>query len=294
MTSGQKYLSYNINKFDIDLSNELFNCRVFWARVVSGGGENLFTEYTKHTVYEIQYALEGGMDMLLGEDTQLHIAESDFLIVPPDMYHQIVNADSQGARFIMAFSLNIKKSFLADALSCLAQPKPYHQSPHMRQLLSVILQKNYHNDALRKASITALAESFLMEVMEVVSPRKERRVEVPLSVPEDQRKVMQVEVLLRDYNGIGLRVSDVAHRFGISQRHLSRLFTQVRGYSLRDAINKEKLKKIEELVITTKLSLTEISQLCGFSDEYAMNKFFRRLNNSNLSDFRRLGGNKEK
>jgi transcriptional regulator GlxA family with amidase domain len=106
---------------------------------------------------------------------------------------------------------------------------------------------------------------------------------------ESERKVTEIEAFLHEYNGIGLRVPDIALRFGISERHLSRLFRDVRGYSLRDAMNREKLKKIEELVISTELSLSEISQLCGFSDEYAMNKFFRRLNKINLSEFRRIG-----
>ena len=101
------------------------------------------------------------------------------------------------------------------------------------------------------------------------------------------RKTPQ-KAFLREYHGIGIRVSDVAKKFGISERHLCRLFDTVRGYSLRDAINLEKLKRIEDLIVSTSLSLSEISALCGFSDEYAMNKFFRRLNRVNLSDFRRL------
>ncbi len=288
----QRYLSQSISKFNIELSNPLFDCQVFWARVVSSENESLFTQYTKHSFYEIQYALRGRIGMILGEGTPLSFDESDFVIIPPDTYHQIVESDSTGARFIMAFSLRPKDGSLAALLGLLAEPHPYHESPHMRELLSVILQKNYHDEPLRRQAITTLVEAFFLEVIEQVCPRAVRAAETD-DVSENERRVIAVERYLHDYNGIGISVSDLSRRFGIGERHLLRLFRSVRGYSLRDAINREKLQKIEELVISTDLSLSEISELCDFSDEYAMNKFFRRQSKINLSEFRRLGKRKQ-
>lgn len=296
MQSGnaiQHYTSYNINKFNIELSNSLFDCRIFWARVVSSETESLFTQYTKHSFYEIQYALQGHIGMILDDGIPLSFDESDFVIIPPETYHQIVESDNTGARFIMAFSLRVKEEGLASSLSerlskRLSKPRPYRESAHMRSLLSVILQKNYHDEPLRKESITSLVECFFFEVLEQICPATAVSSAPRAVCAEAEEKVLQIERFLHEYNGIGLLVSDVSRRFGISERHLSRLFAEVRGYSPRDAISKEKLKKIEELVSSTDLSLSEISELCGFSDEYAMNKFFRRLNRVNLSEFRRI------
>ena len=58
-------------------------------------------------------------------------------------------------------------------------------------------------------------------------------------------------------------------------------------------IMNDKLKKIEELIASTPLSFIEIAEICGFSDGYAMNKFFKRHNHVNLSDFRAISGKKE-
>ena len=288
----QRYSSQSINKFNIELSNALFDCQVFWARVVSSENESLFTQYTKHSFYEIQYALRGGIGMIIGEKTPLSFDESDFVIIPPDTYHQIVESDSTGARFIMAFSLRPKDKSLSALPSLLAEPRPYRESPHMRSLLSVILQKNYHDEPLRRQAITTLVEAFFLEVIEQVCPRAVRNA-APDDLTENERRVVAIERYLRDYNGIGISVGDLSRKVSIGERHLLRLFQTVRGYSLRDAINREKLKKIEELVISTDLSLSEISELCDFSDEYAMNKFFRRLNKINLSEFRRIGKSKQ-
>ena len=287
--AAPRYSSQSINKFNIELSNALFDCRVFWARVVSSETESLFTQYTKHSFYEIQYALQGHIGMIIGDATPLSFDESDFVIIPPDTYHQIVESDSTGARFIMAFSLRLKDEGLSAIPELLTTPRPYRESPRMRELLSMILQKNYHDEPLRRQSITTLVEAFFLEVVEQIYPRKQQEAAKAQALSENERRVREIEAFLHDCSGIGVSVNDLARRFGIGERHLLRLFQATRGYSLRDAINREKLQKIEELVISTELSLNEISELCCFSDEYAMNKFFRRLNKINLSEFRRLG-----
>ena len=291
MTTLQKarLAPFSLDQYHLNVTGKAFDATIFWARVVSSENESLFTQYTKHSFYEIQYALKGKIGMILGDSTPLSFDESDFVIIPPDTYHQIVESDETGARFIMAFSLRVKDAVLSDALSeALSTPRPYRESPHMRSLLSTVLQKDYHDEPLRKESITALVECFFLEVLETVCPRFGESDSPREHLSAGEEKVAEIERFLHEYNGIGLTVSEVARHFGISERHLSRLFVTARGYSLRDALNREKLKKIEEFVISTDLSLSEISELCGFSDEYAMNKFFRRLNKINLSDFRRL------
>lgn len=83
-------------------------------------------------------------------------------------------------------------------------------------------------------------------------------------------------------------VDSLSKRFFISKRHLCRLFTEQTGTNVRENINHEKLMRIEELAVSTNLSLHEIAELCEFCDEYSMNKFFRRYNLINLSEFRKL------
>ena len=93
---------------------------------------------TKHSFYEIQYALKGKIGMLLGDDRTVNVAESEFIIVPPDTYHQIIDSDSVGARFIMAFSMKPKLKAAEKLVGLLSEPAPIPETPHMRELLSRI------------------------------------------------------------------------------------------------------------------------------------------------------------
>ena len=281
------YLSHNFHGFDIAFSNTLMDCRMFWARIVSSESESLTTKNTKHSFYEIQYALQGSIEMDMGDGNHIEIAESEFVIVPPNTYHQIVNTDDCGARFIMAFSPDFGGKAQQDMDNSLKQLRCYHETGHMRRVLLSILEKEYFDDLLRRESITVLVESFLLEVLEIVCETAPKT-RSSRNNTENAQMADAILSYIHETGGIGVSVSDIAQRFGISHRGLHRLFVSVTGHGLSETIALAKLRKIENLIGTTNLSFTEIAAICGFSDGYAMNKFFKRHNRVNLSEFRTL------
>lgn len=297
MTNPQDSLSlfrksHSIGKYDIVIENELFSCRIFWAKVVGSETESLFTQYTRHTFYEIQYALEGRIVMQIEKNEQIQIEPSNFIIVPPDTSHQIVDGDYIGARFIMAFSLDIKDACLAEIPYDLSKPCPCHETAQMRRLIENIISKNYHEDPIRRKQISSYLECFILEVLEAVCPSATRILHQK-TYNEKQMRISQIQQFISHYHGIGIRPADVAQKFNVCERHLNRIFVTETGETLKEAINRKKLAKIEELITTTALSFREISELCCFSDAYTMNKFFKRYNYIGLKEYRNFV-NKEK
>ena len=191
----------------------------------------------------------------------------------------------------MAFSPTFYSDALQGATERIQKLCPFHESSHMRKLLSCILEKDSCSTPLRRESITVLIECFLLEVLEIVcgmSHRTRTHTET-----ENEQKAAAILAYVQETSGIGVSVSDIASRFGISQRQLHRLFFAVTGHGLSETIALEKLRKIEDLIGTTTLSFSEIAEICGFSDGYAMNKFFKRHNKVNLSEFRALANRKQ-
>ncbi|MBR5539566.1 MAG: helix-turn-helix domain-containing protein [Clostridia bacterium] len=285
MTEKKHFKSHNINKFNLTFSNSLMECRVFWARVVSSENESLFTQYTKHTFYEIEYALEGKIDLIIGKNDKLRVNENDFVIIPPDTYHQIIDNDSEGARFIMAFEVQFKDERLSRASERLGELTPRSATEDMRELLDILLEKRYRDTPVRKRMITSLLESFFLEIVEVMiadAPVAEEN-----GYNEVEARLGDILAYIHQHGGVGISVSDIARKFNISERHLSRTVLSLTGKSPKEHINYEKLKRIEEYMVSTSLSLGEIAELCGFSDSYAMNKFFKRYNKVSPTVFRK-------
>lgn len=283
--------AFNLNKYHLSVGDHPLTATVFWARVVSSEHESLLTGYTKHTFFEIQYALEGRIVITVGDNQRILLDESDFIVIPPDTYHQIVDGDQTGARFIMAFSLNTEEQETLHHLQT-AGARPHRESPALRAILSLLLQKGQEDTPFCAKTLSCLIEAFLLELCDILLPADHPRQSPAQRPSESAARVASIREHIRTYRGVGVTVADIAHRFGISERHLGRIFRAETNTNLREEINHEKLRYIEELIASTPLSLNEISALCGFSDEYAMNKFFKRYNHIRLSDYRHTARHK--
>ena len=286
--SGISRRSYNVGKYDMQIENDIFHCRIFWSRVVGSETESLLTQYTKHTFYEIQYALEGRIIMQIGEKDKICIEESEFIVIPPDTYHQIVDGDNEGARFIMAFSLTIKDPGVQQLYTHLSDPVAHQETPYMRSLVEIMVKRNYHDEAVRRRLVASYLECFVLEFISAIYPSRIYGAEGQRKLNENEHRVRQIDRYVAEHHGIGVNPDNIAQHFGISLRHLNRIFVAATGGTLKENINRHKLQKIEELVTSTVLSFREISALCGFSDEYAMNKFFKRYTRFSLSEYRSL------
>ena len=285
--------SHSIGKYDLIIENDFMKCRVYWARIVGSETESLFTQYTKHTFYEIQYALEGRIVMQIEKNKQVTIEESDFIIIPPDTFHQIVDGSTIGTRFIMAFSLEIKSAHLKDLPQKMSELVPYHETRHMRDILNIVTKKNYHDTAIRRRLITGYLECLMLEFVEATYPYRAQEMAEIEVLSENEARVAQIKKYIADHNGIGIRPWNVSQKFNISQRHLNRIFISITGKTLKEVINRQKLEKIEELAAATPLSFKEISELCDFADEYGMNQFFKRYNHCSLTEYRALRAPKQ-
>ncbi|MBQ7337376.1 MAG: helix-turn-helix domain-containing protein [Clostridia bacterium] len=280
--------SHSIGKYDIIIENDFMKCRIYWARVIGSETESLFTQYTKHTFYEIQYALEGRIVMQIDKNKTICIEQSDFIIVPPDTFHQIVDGDTVGARFIMAFSLEIKSAQLKNLPGEISKLAPYHETKYMRDILNIAIRKNYHDTPVRRRLITSYLECLMLEFIEATSPYRTQDLAEIESMSENEARIKQIQRFIADHSGIGIRPADISQKFNISERHLNRIFVSETGKTLKETINRHKLAKIEELITTTTLSFKEISELCDFADEYGMNQFFKRYNHCGLTEYRAL------
>lgn len=285
-SAKSKTPAFNLDKYHLTVEGKALRATVFWARVVSSENESLLTRYTKHTFFEIQYALEGRLVITVGDLQRFTLDESDFIIIPPDTYHQIVDGDHTGARFIMAFSLASTDDRALDRVLS-SSVQPHRESPALRAIFTMIAEKSKHDSPLCAQTLACLVEAFLLELCDIIAPQESALSEKDRKLSESAKRVEAVSDFIKTYHGVGVTVGELSRRFGISERHLCRLFSAERGASLRDVINHEKLRYIEELIASTPLSLGEISALCGFSDEYAMNKFFKRYNKMRLSDYRK-------
>ena len=274
--------NFNESKLNIN-GNEVL---LYWAKTVSGENEGLLTSYTKHTFYELQFPIDGKLVMNAGNKNDFVVSVNDFIVIPPDTYHQIIDADSNGTRFIMAFSIakntNVVNKF-NDITNKLIVTK---KSNELKKLLDTAILFSSKNSVISNEIFLNIISAVLLELIRNVLG--EFITNASNDVYYDNFITNEIYNYIKDKRGIDVTLKSLAKTFGYSERHLNRLFNANVGKTVYDVIAREKLSRIEELVTVTDLSLNEIATLTGFCDGYSMNKFFKRYAKTNLSKYRKI------
>ncbi|GAB3584570.1 AraC family transcriptional regulator [Hymenobacter daeguensis] len=84
-----------------------------------------------------------------------------------------------------------------------------------------------------------------------------------------------------------LRVEHLAAEFAYSPKHLSALFKQETGESLRQYILRYKLKMVETRLLLSTLTVSQIAEELAFTDVCHLNKLFKKHYDTTPTDFRR-------
>ncbi len=279
--------SKSLNRKIIKVVNDLMTLDVFWIRVVYGENESLLTNYTKHTFYEMQYSLRGTISLIIGNNEHINIEQSKFLIVPPETYHQIIDSTEKGERFIMGFSVESGNKEIISFLDKVLKPQVYKEAPRMRQLLQLMLNSAYENNRHSNREISNLMQCFIYEIINTVCPEGNDDTYIDKKT-ENFLRIKEINDYITDRHGINITVEKISRHCNMSTRHVTRVCCQYAGKSPRELINAAKLKHIKLLIESTPMSLYEISEICGFSDEYAMNKFFKRYENMTLTKYKQF------
>ena len=88
-----------------------------------------------------------------------------------------------------------------------------------------------------------------------------------------------------------ISVQEVADALGISYGHLSRLMKAHTGTTMVDYINRLKLERVKELLLSKNLSLEEAGLRVGIEDVKYLSRLFKKQNGVTATEFRRFHNN---
>ncbi|TFF02625.1 AraC family transcriptional regulator [Pseudomonas sp. BCA14] len=103
--------------------------------------------------------------------------------------------------------------------------------------------------------------------------------------PQREKRVRQL--ILANLSG-PLEVTELARACDLSRSHFSRAFKRTIGVAPQEWIRQQRIKQAKVLISITALSLTQISQECGFCDQAHFCHLFSRSEGINPMTWRRL------
>ena len=100
------------------------------------------------------------------------------------------------------------------------------------------------------------------------------------------RRERIVKQLILANLGESLAIADLAQACALSRSHFSRAFKCTTGLSPQEWIRQQRIQRAKKLIISTALSLTQISLECGFCDQAHFCHMFTRSEGVNPMTWR--------
>jgi AraC family transcriptional regulator len=118
-----------------------------------------------------------------------------------------------------------------------------------------------------------VAAARLVTVLEQTAETEPARARSGLP-PWQQRKV---ERFMRDHLESAIHLRDLAREVSLSKGHFGRAFKESFGDTPHAYIMRLRIRRAQELMLTTREPLSHIALICGFADQSHLTKVFRRM-----------------
>lgn len=229
-----------------------------------------------HDEHEIFIPLQGEISVEFGGKV-VGCSSGKMLYVPPGLDHGFSSASKgEGERVIFLVSDKLWKKRTEKQFDPTSMPL----NSLVRELIFYLLvnPKTEHS----KTFITALIES-LVEQLDLQSKLKlDGRVHLEAKITDERIKKVFNEII----NGSELAVPELAEKCGLSTRNLNRLFSAEVGVPPKQLMIMLKLEKARELLLTSNMTITDISFEVGYNSLSKFISTFQKYVGQLPSEFR--------
>ena len=227
-----------------------------------------------HTWHELYYLAKGSTRYLIGDEIY-PVEAGNLVFIPKGHYHMTDNGDCQLVeRLLLSFDDDLFDSdtqiLLFELMSQRLISIPVGRVEGLDSHFAAIERASLTDGPLRDAMMKVLSLSAIAFIC------RHKRELVPL-VSESDRIVHNVSEYISTHYGEELSLSSLAHRFSLSESHLSRKFKDVSGMGLNEYITIVRIMNAERLLRAGKTSVTSVAEQCGFNDSNYFSTVFKRI-----------------
>lgn len=266
----------------LELDGVTISCR----RVHLGGGIQPAGKKVAlhcHDDPQVEFAVSGAF-LFVADRTEIRLRAGQCIVIPPGLPHgwrcvrrgallgaELAVIGTAAAPFLRDFGRSLQGTFRR-----IDDPR---LAAWARQMLDTALAPAPY--AWRRAILGSLFHLWFALILKLSMPIEPWRQAVPYTKPTagDRNRMLVRQALdfLQANYAMPIRLHKVADHFGISPRHLTRLFRQYGQVSVNTNLQDIRLRRARELLVTVpSSSIKEIAFLCGFSSPSYFTHCFRK------------------
>jgi len=257
-----------------------------------GGGDDYHTPWHWHDCLMIMLPRIGAVDFRdESRKAGNWLSEDQFAVVPATLSHQTA-ARRGGHNHLAIYTSDEQLTAIQARLGSLSRmraklraPTFFGTTPQMRSLLGLCQTSDPADRAalsVREHLVAALLIDCLAQI-ERCEP-----LAMPSGATHGDALVSEVKAYIATNVSDALSLDHIAETFGLSRRHVTRLFRDKTGMSIGDYHDRERITRARALLGTTDLPIGEVAWRVGLDSGSALARLMRRVAGLSPSDARRM------
>lgn len=255
----------------------------------------------KHAFYEIAYIMDGDGTHILNENKFPYKKGSVFLLTPSDFHSFDIHTKTRFC--IITFNANLfqESKYGDDANSFFRQllkdfeninfsVNNYIFSEQDRYLVEQLIFKLRDEKQHKMVFNTVLVKTILQLLLNLISNSIQDSVKNTIGATKPKNELFDLILYIQTnvFDKEKLKFASIANHFCKSETYINDFFKKHTNQSLKKYITNYKLNLVKTRLLNSDLTITQIADEFGFTDESHLNKTFKQYYEQTASEFRKL------
>lgn len=230
-----------------------------------------------HNWYELYYLIEGERRYFI--DGQIYIIhEGDVILIPKGTLHHTTSISSrQHIRYLVEFGDDFIHTSMHEELEACFKTHHFTLTAEQRKEFEHILQKLEDEQVKEGLLADSLFHAYLTELLVILIRRMHANEQVPEKAQTPAEQLIEAAThYITDNLQNNLTLTHVANKFHLSQSYFSRMFKSYTGFGFKEYLTHLRIKKATQLLLSSSASISEIAELCGFTDSNYFSSVFKK------------------
>lgn len=246
----------------------------------------------QHSFFEMAYILEGSGTFCahtVGSERESYLYETgDFFLIPPNRIH-LYTIRTHSRYVFIRFTENYVFDSIGHYLGCALEIQSGFRMSlapadceAIRRLMELLV-----GEASGKRALSEMLLSNYVNSLILLAARGLHVTETGVGPEGDKARNLLLYIEQHIDQPDQLRLEKLAARFQLSPTYIGRFFKRNFGEDFRLFVSKSRLKRVEELLTGTRMSVKEIASRMGYIDSCYLNKLFRQHHGMTPMEYRR-------
>lgn len=237
---------------------------------------NFFDFNHAHTSFELQYISQNSMESLIGNERKVALSEGDLLLLPPHMLHKTCTNPKQFLSHCINFSIvslsedaemQEKESSLYETLFSQVN----HEILFQNEDIAYCMRKIFALDGnqLSSTKIKLYLRLIFEELTSLLNAMYPQAIQAkPVSSPQyhiDSLRKWFIDAYVSNYYMCKNHIENMSYMLNLSPRQTSRVIKSLTNNTLQELILNQRMNIAFENIKYTKLPLSQIAEMVGYS-----------------------------